>query len=99
MRTRPVYLAILASAVFCAALTALATNAAPLPVSVALNASGLAFRIPTSISPDGRFMAYTLARSSAKEPFIGKSQYFSVSGVMEEAFGTDIWLTDTVTKK
>ena len=73
---------------------AFAAGTAPLPIRVALDARALAGRVPIAVSADGMHVAYTLQRSGVKEPMAPNSLHYSTTGVMTEAFGTDIWVAD-----
>jgi dipeptidyl aminopeptidase/acylaminoacyl peptidase len=70
----------------------------PLPVSEALGMLQFAFRVPIQLSPDGRWVAYTLVdprrQAALHDPTFF---YFSPTGVPTEAAGADVWVTNTVT--
>jgi dipeptidyl aminopeptidase/acylaminoacyl peptidase len=69
----------------------------PLPVEEVLAASHFSFYTPIDLSPDGRWVAYTLQDSQyRKKTEEGYSLvYFTSTGVNKEVLGGDIWITNT----
>ena len=77
------------------------TSDGPLPVEEALAALSFPFRVPIDLSPDGKWIAYTL-----KNPDKGKAvdeeernRYFTDTGVPGNQIGCDIWVTHVVTRE
>src|SRR5262245_24037241 len=70
----------------------------PLRIEDALGALTLAGRSPIDLSPDGRWVAYTLEDPKRRKS-TGDLRYFyySRTGAFLEAAGCDIWLTSTET--
>jgi dipeptidyl aminopeptidase/acylaminoacyl peptidase len=68
----------------------------PLSVADAMGQRAFGVRIPIDISPDGRFVAYTLEDPRLREP-TGEMRffYFSRTGAPVEAQGCDVWVADT----
>jgi dipeptidyl aminopeptidase/acylaminoacyl peptidase len=73
----------------------------PLPVEESLAAVSFPFRMPTDLSPDGKWMAYTL-----KDPHKGiladedeRNRYFTDTGVSGNEVGCDIWVTHVITRE
>src|SRR6266508_4531644 len=70
----------------------------PLRIDDALGALSLAGRSPIHLSPDGRWVAYTLENPRRRKS-TGDQRYFyySRTGAFLEANGCDIWITNTQT--
>lgn len=70
----------------------------PLPVEGVLAALRFSYFTPVDLSPDGRWVAYTLQedwrREHAKD---GYASVFSRTGVSQTVLGCDIWVADTQT--
>lgn len=68
----------------------------PLALDDALGQLGFGIRIPIDVSPDGRWVAYTLEDARRRES-TGETRYFyySRTGAPVEALGCDVWLTET----
>jgi dipeptidyl aminopeptidase/acylaminoacyl peptidase len=87
---------------FCLCLPAVACAAeqAPRPLAVAdiLSERSFGIRIPLDLSPDGRWIAYTLTTAGRREA-TGDPRYFyfTRTGAPVEALGCDIWITNTQT--
>src|SRR5215218_8855512 len=69
----------------------------PLPIEESLAALTLAFRTPTDLSPDGKWIAYTLidprqGRSVDEEE---RSRFFTETGAPGGVVGCDVWVTNT----
>jgi len=72
---------------------------APLPVEEVLAALRIHLYTPLDLSPDGRWVAYTLQEGRRKEKTEeGYARvYFTPTGVNKEVLGCDIWITNTQT--
>ncbi|HEX6043871.1 MAG TPA: hypothetical protein VFZ22_05235, partial [Pyrinomonadaceae bacterium] len=73
----------------------------PLSVEESLSALSFAFRTPVDLSPDGKWIAYTLqdprkGRSAAEEE---RYRYFTDTGVPAGHAGCDVWVTHTATRE
>jgi dipeptidyl aminopeptidase/acylaminoacyl peptidase len=70
----------------------------PLRIEDALGALSLAGRSPIHLSPDGRWVAYTL-EDPRRRTSTGDQRYFyySRTGAFLEASGCDVWITNTQT--
>jgi dipeptidyl aminopeptidase/acylaminoacyl peptidase len=70
----------------------------PLGIEEALSTLSLAVRMPIDLSPDGEWVAYTLADASRNESTGDvRYRYFSRTGAFQEAAGCDIWITNVRT--
>ena len=73
----------------------------PLSVEESLSALSFAFRTPVDLSPDGKWIAYTLqdprkARSASEEE---RYRYFTETGAPAGHAGCDVWVTHTATRE
>lgn len=70
----------------------------PLAIEEALSTLAFAVRMPIDLSPDGEWIAYTLADAS-RNTSTGDTRYryFSPTGAFQEAAGCDIWITNVRT--
>lgn len=94
-------LLILTSQVVSASSRESGTSERPLSVEESLAALTLAFRTPIDLSPDGKWIAYTL-----KDPHKGQSveeeernRFFTETGVPGNHVGCDVWITHVVTRE
>lgn len=75
-----------------------ASGTRPLPVSEALGMRQFAFRVPIQLSPNGRWVAYTLVdprrQAALHDPTFF---FFSPTGVPTEAAGAEVWVTNVAT--
>ena len=70
----------------------------PLEIDEALGTLALAGRMPVDLSPDGRYIAYTVADARRiQSPGDDRFKMFSRTGAFSEALGCDVWITDTRT--
>ena len=73
----------------------------PLSIEESLAALSLAFRTPIDLSPDGKWIAYTLqdprkGRSVSEEE---RYRYFTEMGVPGAEVGCDVWVTNVTTRE
>ena len=73
----------------------------PLPIEESLAALTLAFRTPVDLSPDGKWIAYTLydprkGRSVDEEE---RNRYYTETGAPAGEVGCDVWVTDAATRE
>jgi dipeptidyl aminopeptidase/acylaminoacyl peptidase len=70
----------------------------PLAVNEVLNLRRLAFGMPVVLSPDGRWVAYTLRNPARLQTIEGaQAPYFTPNGVSGYAVGCELWITNTAT--
>jgi dipeptidyl aminopeptidase/acylaminoacyl peptidase len=77
------------------------TSDRPLSIEESLTALSLAFRTPIDLSPDGKWIAYTL-----QDPRKGRSveeeeryRYFTETGAPTVQAGSDVWITNVTTRE
>ena len=73
----------------------------PLPIEESLAALTIAFRMSVDLSPDGKWIAYTLndprkGRSVDEEE---RNRYFTETGAPGGVAGCDVWVTDATTRE
>jgi dipeptidyl aminopeptidase/acylaminoacyl peptidase len=73
----------------------------PLPIEESLAAVYFPFRMPTDLSPDGKWISYTL-RDPNKAILADedeRNRYFTDTGVSGNEIGCDIWITHVITRE